>query len=200
MIARTLIHPQIIDNYVGENMPSSVKMLTLYKAWASDLTFSTVQSLPAGEATKERPTRFKNMLHTLNHIYVIDCIFKAHLEGKKYYLIDRNTSTPPPFYELWQATKFIDQWYIDYAKYLSPEQLSESVRFQFIDGREGMMSREEIILHIVNHGTYHRGFVSDLMYQIPIVPPANDLTVFLRDIYPDLSTDRDFNDTVRYYC
>jgi uncharacterized damage-inducible protein DinB len=200
MISRTLIHPQIIDNYVGENMPSSVKMLTLYKAWASDLTFSTVQSLPAGEATKERPTRFKNMLHTLNHIYVIDCIFKAHLEGKKYYLIDRNTSTPPPFYELWQATKFIDQWYIDYAKYLSPEQLSESVRFQFIDGREGMMSREEIILHIVNHGTYHRGFVSDLMYQIPIVPPANDLTVFLRDIYPDLSTDRDFNDTVRYYC
>lgn len=200
MIARTLIHHQIIDNYVGENMPSSVKMLTLYKAWASDLTFSTVQSLPAGEATKERPTRFKNMLHTLNHIYVIDCIFKAHLEGKKYYLIDRNTSTPPPFYELWQATKFIDQWYIDYAKYLSPEQLSESVRFQFIDGREGMMSREEIILHIVNHGTYHRGFVSDLMYQIPIVPPANDLTVFLRDIYPDLSTDRDFNDTVRYYC
>lgn len=200
MISRTLIHPQIIDNYVGENMPSSVKMLTLYKAWASDLTFSTVQSLPAGEATKERPTRFKNMLHTLNHIYVIDCIFKAHLEGKKYYLIDRNTSTPPPFYELWQATKFIDQWYIDYAKYLSPEQLSESVRFQFIDGREGMMSREEIILHIVNHGTYHRGFVSDLMYQIPIVPPASDLTVFLRDIYPDLSTDRDFNDTVRYYC
>jgi hypothetical protein len=39
---------------------------------------------------------------------------------------------------------------------------------------------------------------SDLMYQILIVPPANDLTVFLRDIYPDLSTDRDFNDIVRY--
>lgn len=63
-----------------------------------------------------------------------------------------------------------------------------------------MISREEIILHIVNHGTYHRGFVSDMLDQMPIVPPATDLTVFLRDIYPDFSTDRDFNDIVRYYC
>jgi len=140
------------------------------------------------------------MLHTLNHIYVIDCIFKAHLEGNKHYFVDRNTPTHPPFYELWQASNFIDRWYIDYAKSLSPQQLLEQVRFQFVDGGEGMMSREEIILDIVNHGTYHRGFVSDLMDQIPIVPPANDLTVFLRDIYPDFSTDRDFNDIVRYYC
>jgi uncharacterized damage-inducible protein DinB len=45
------------------------------------------------------------------------------------------------------------------------------------------MSVSEIIFHIVNHGTYHRGFVSDMMYQIPLVPPANDLTVYLRDVH-----------------
>lgn len=69
------------------------------------------------------------MLHTLNHIYVVDCIFKAHLEGKKHYFVDRNPPTYPPFYELWQASNFIDRWYIDYAKYLSPQQLLEQVRF-----------------------------------------------------------------------
>jgi uncharacterized damage-inducible protein DinB len=56
------------------------------------------------------------------------------------------------------------------------------VNFQFVDGGAGTMSRSEIILHIVNHDAYHRGLVSDMMYQVPAIPPANDLTVCLRDV------------------
>lgn len=44
------------------------------------------------------------------------------------------------------------------------------------------MTREEIILHVVNHATYHRGFVADVFYQVPAKPPATDLPVFLRDV------------------
>ncbi len=43
------------------------------------------------------------------------------------------------------------------------------------------MSRGEMIAHVVNHATYHRGFVADMMYQVPAMPPATDLPVFLRD-------------------
>ncbi|SHG90587.1 DinB family protein [Marinomonas polaris DSM 16579] len=57
------------------------------------------------------------------------------------------------------------------------------VTFEFVGGGAGEMSLIEIIFHIVNHGTYHRGFVSDMMYQVPSIPPANDYTVFLRDVY-----------------
>jgi uncharacterized damage-inducible protein DinB len=45
------------------------------------------------------------------------------------------------------------------------------------------MSVSEIIFHIVNRGTYHRGFVSDMMYQISLSPPANDYTVYLINVY-----------------
>lgn len=38
----------------------------------------------------------------------------------------------------------------------------------FVGGGEGAMSRMEILHHIVNHTTYHRGFVSDMLYQIPV--------------------------------
>jgi uncharacterized damage-inducible protein DinB len=161
----------------------SVKMLTQYKAWANELIFSTVESLPECEATKERPTRFKNMVHTLNHIYVIDCIFKAHLEGKQHSFKARNTLTHPSFHELWESVKIVDQWYVDYASSVPEQKLTECINFQFVDGGEGVMSRIDMILHIVNHGTYHRGFVGDMMYQVPIVPPATDLPVFLRDFW-----------------
>jgi uncharacterized damage-inducible protein DinB len=58
----------------------------------------------------------------------------------------------------------------------------ENINFDFIGGGKGAMTREEMILHIVNHGTYHRGLVADMMYQVPLVPPSTDLPVFLRDV------------------
>jgi uncharacterized damage-inducible protein DinB len=44
------------------------------------------------------------------------------------------------------------------------------------------MTRGEMLLHVVNHTTYHRGFVADLFFQIPARPPTTDLPVFLRDV------------------
>jgi uncharacterized damage-inducible protein DinB len=38
-----------------------------------------------------------------------------------------------------------------------------------------------MLLHVVNHTSYHRGFVADLFYQVPARPPITDLTVYLRD-------------------
>jgi len=44
------------------------------------------------------------------------------------------------------------------------------------------MTRGEILLHIVNHTTYHRGFVADLFYQVRGArPPTTDLPVYLRE-------------------
>jgi uncharacterized damage-inducible protein DinB len=162
---------------------ASVRMLVRYKAWANNITYSTVLALPDGEALRPRPTRFGNMVHTLNHIYVIDDIFKAHLEGRKHGYTARNTKNTPPLEELWQAVRTIDAWYMDYVDMLTEQSLHEMIHFEFVDGGQGAMTREEIVLHVINHGTYHRGFVGDMLYQVPAASPANDLPVFLRDVY-----------------
>ena len=47
------------------------------------------------------------------------------------------------------------------------------------------MTKGEILLHVVNHTTYHRGFVADFFCQVPARPPTTDLTVFLRDVPQD---------------
>jgi uncharacterized damage-inducible protein DinB len=160
-----------------------IKLLAKYKAWADELTFSTVRKLPEGEATKKRSTRFGSMVHTLNHVYVIDDIFKAHLLGCRHSYTARNTEYPPPFEELWDMQREMDKWYVDYAENSSEKNLSEVVEFQFVGGGSGAMSRVDMIIHIVNHSTYHRGFVGDLMYQIPAIPPANDYPIFLRAMH-----------------
>jgi uncharacterized damage-inducible protein DinB len=60
--------------------------------------------------------------------------------------------------------------------------MAEKIRFDYIGGGEGVMTRSEMLLHVVNHTTYHRGFVADFFYQIPVQPPVTDLTVYLRDV------------------
>lgn len=165
------------------NALATARMLTRYKAWANGITYGVVMALPEGEALRPRPTRFGNMVHTLNHIYVVDDIFRAHLEGRRHGYSARNTDHTPPLPELWEAVQAMDRWYIAYADALTEDALGETVAFEFVGGGRGAMTREEILLHVVNHGTYHRGFVGDMLYQVPTSSPANDLPVFLRDVH-----------------
>jgi uncharacterized damage-inducible protein DinB len=94
----------------------TARMLARYNAWANKLIFDAVAALPEGEATRERKSLFRNMVHTLNHNYVIDRIWQAHLEGREHGYAARNTPEHPPLAELWRAQQAIDGWYVDWSE------------------------------------------------------------------------------------
>lgn len=157
-------------------------MLSRYKAWANKVMFDAVGALPAGEAIKERRTLFTNIVHTLNHVYIIDVIWRCHLEGRPHGYTARNTSEYPQLAELWTRQQDIDRWYVDWAEGLSDAALGEKVSFSLIGGNRGVMTRGQVLLHVVNHSSYHRGFAADLFFQVPAQPPLTDLPVYLREI------------------
>lgn len=160
----------------------TARLLTRYNAWADEVIFDAVAKLPDGEATKPRQSIFKDMLHTLNHIYVIDRVFQAHVERRQHGYTARNTPGYPPLAELWRAQQEMDRWLVDWSDRMSGAALDEKIAFAYIGGGEGLMSKGDILLHVVNHTTYHRGFVADFFCQVPARPPTTDLTVFLRDV------------------
>lgn len=162
-------------------MNTTLTMLAGYKAWANQLTFESVLALPEGEADKQRQTNFGTITHTLNHVFVVDDIFRHHIKGQRHGYEARNTKSSPPIAELWELQQEMDKWWLDFARALLPKTAKDIVEFEFVGGGDGRMTREQILLHIVNHGTYHRGFVNDMMYQVPARPPANDLPVYLRE-------------------
>ena len=161
---------------------NDARTLTRYNAWANELIFAAVAALPEGEAVKPRRSVFRNMVHTLNHNFVIDRIFQAHLEGRPHGYGARNTPDHPPLAELWRAQQELDRWYIDWSDRIADAALDEKVKFSFVGGGEGVMTRGEILQHLVNHTSYHRGFVAQMIYDVPARPPTTDLTVFLRDV------------------
>jgi uncharacterized damage-inducible protein DinB len=164
---------------------ATARMLTRYNAWANAKFFDAVRALPEGEAAKPRQTLFKNIVHTLNHNYVIDHIFQAHLQGRPHSYEARNTTTAPSLEELRVAQAALDEWYIDWSDTISDAALDEKVSFTYVGGGDGVMTRGQILLHLVNHTSYHRGFAADLFYQVPAKPPTTDITVFLRDVHKE---------------
>jgi uncharacterized damage-inducible protein DinB len=161
-------------------------MLTRYNAWANARLFDAVAALPAGEALAPRKTIFGNMVQTLNHDCVVDQIWQAHLEGRPHGFTARVTQPEPAFSDLREKQARLDRWFIEHSDDLAPEKHDEVVHFKFVDGGAGALTRSEILLHVVNHKTYHRGFVADMLCQAGVRPPVMDLPVFLRDAPPAL--------------
>lgn len=62
----------------------------------------------------------------------------------------------------------------------------EVVHVRLADGGvgAGAMTRGDMLLHVINHKTWHRGYGADMFYQASSRPPAIDLPVFLRDAQP----------------
>lgn len=146
-----------------------------YKRWANRELFDCLLALPAGIAAGPRHT----MIRLLNHVYVVDQIFRAHLSATQHGHRALNTVATPSLAALWEAVQEIDQWYLDYANELTCEQALQRLDFVFVDGAAGQLSRAEMLLHVVNHGTYHRGAVGELLHQCGATPPRDVLTRYV---------------------
>ena len=153
-----------------------------YRAWADRLTFDAVAALPPGEAGKPRQTLFKTIVGTLNHNLLIDMVWQAHIEGREHGFKARNLVIHADLPALCTAQRAMNQWWIDWCAAQTDNSLEEPVRFRFIDGGDSVMTRGAILLHVVNHGSYHRGWIAEMFYEMPRKPPATDLPVFLRGV------------------
>lgn len=159
---------------------NSIRTLVRYKAWADEVFLAVVSGLPGQELVAPRPITFGSIIRTIHHSYCMDYVWQSHLLGRPHGLTTRNPVDHPGMDEIVASQQRIDAWYVDYADGLSDDQLAENVSFEFIGGGSGSMSRGDILLHVVNHTTYHRGHVADMLYHLNVAPPTTDLPVFLR--------------------
>lgn len=158
-----------------------LQTLTRYKAWADDRFLSVVATVPPDALTAPRPIVFGSLIRTLHHSFAMDHVWRCHLLGQPHGLTSRNPDHCPGLEELAAAQREIDRWYADYAGSLSGQAMQETVEFEFIGGGRGAMGRGDILLHVVNHSTYHRGHAADMLYTLGVFPPTTDLPVFLRE-------------------
>lgn len=151
-----------------------------YNAWANEEYFRQIEDLPPDEVTKQRQSLMNNILISVNHLLVIDNVWMAHMKGEKHPFENLQTILHDNLDDLRTAKKEMDREIRDYVAGLSEEDLEEVVPYELIGGNRGRLPRSLIITHLAIHGAFHRGFIGDMLGQIPVIPPGQDIPVWER--------------------
>lgn len=93
-----------------------------------------------------------------------------------------NSEAVPPLQALHERLTASNHWLQAYAPSLTADKLGETLHFRFLDGQAGSLKREEILFHLINHGTYHRGAIGHALDQAGGLRPADTYTVFVHEV------------------
>jgi uncharacterized damage-inducible protein DinB len=156
-------------------MDETLHHLFRYKAWANDQLLAALATL--SNDSPIAPLAIK----ALSHTYVVDRIFAAHLRGEAHPYASANLSEMPTLEDLSADLRRSDQEYIDHVSTVNRNQLAEPIDFTFTDGAPGRMSREEMLMHVVTHGTGHRGQVSAVMLLNSVAPAKDGFATYLHE-------------------
>ena len=159
---------------------NTIRSLFAHKSWANNELFNLLSTV----ASEQHAAAVHTATRTLNHLHVVDRIFRAHLLGEGHGYTATNTEATPELGELQFLVAETDAWFESYASAVCAAQLSDSISFRFTDGDAGTMTREEMLLHVVTHGSYHRGNVGQILKSISVAPPRDLYTRFLHASQP----------------
>lgn len=152
-----------------------------YKAWADRRTLDAVAQVDQ----HKQPTPFAFACQQLNHMVRVEELFRARLMAQVDPHVSTNTSDLPDLAELDARLMASNAWLQEYAGSITAAQFGERIHFRFVDGKAGMLTREEAIFHLVNHGTYHRGAIGHALDLADAQRPADTYTVFIHAKEPE---------------
>lgn len=151
--------------------------LVKFKRWMDGETLKAIKAIDDAAYPQKRHL----MMRLMNHIYVVDMIFRANLTGQQHGYTALNTPETPTPDELEVKMDDCAAWYIQHVAALSSCDLEKVIPFRFVDGGHGEMRAIDMLNHVLFHGTYHRGAVGWMISECGGVAPKDVLTVFLRD-------------------
>ena len=151
-----------------------------YKRWSDQRVFEALQQIDQSQ----HASKFRFALQQLNHMTIVEELFQARLLGVIPPHESTNTPTAPELQELERRNSQLNQWFFGYVSELEAAHLDQPVIFQFADGHGGCLSQQEILFHVINHGTYHRGAIGHALDLSNAARPADTYTAYIHEAEP----------------
>jgi len=148
-----------------------------YAAWASARLVEGAAALSAEELNRDFKTADRSVLDTLVHVFAADRIWLARVRGTPTSFVnpeDRHLSVLqndwPGVYQGWQELLGAE----------NDSSVGRIVPYQDLKGNPYQTPLWQIVMHVVNHGTHHRGQVSGFLRSMGHVPAPLDLIFYYR--------------------
>ena len=149
-----------------------------YKVWADNRTLDAINKIDRSKFHKS----FEFCLQQINHMVIVEELFKSRLLCLPPPHSARNTDVIPSYESLKQRMSFSGAWYADFV--VNCDNKNKEIAFIFMDGKQGKMTIHEELFHIVNHGTYHRGNIAHALDLAGVPHPLDGFGAFIHELEP----------------
>ena len=147
--------------------------------WADDSMLAALSQASPDQIHQDRGSSFKSLFDTLNHVYLAELVWLTRVQGNPEAKL-ADLPAPADLKALAQAWPALHQTWIDWVGPLSTGDLQKTLTLRTAQGAEFPVPLWQIVLHMVNHGSYHRGQVATMLRQSGLKPPGTDLLTFYR--------------------
>jgi uncharacterized damage-inducible protein DinB len=151
-----------------------------YHYWARDLALDAVAPLTAEQFTRQVESSFKSVRDTLAHTYGAEWVWYNRWTG--------NLSATMPKYDSWPDVTAIKKAWLDHEVRMrtfvtdgGEAGVTRVYNYKSLAGQPTSSQFWEMLVHVVNHGSYHRGQLTTLLRQLGAAPPKQmDMIAFFR--------------------
>jgi uncharacterized damage-inducible protein DinB len=157
--------------------PIQLHNFAQYNQWANEAFFDWLLTLPdsiqRGETTSSFPTVESTLLHLWGAEHGWMCALKQEPWTRPY----EGEAFEGDFTELIQGFRATTEAFTKYVVQLNTDQLSALIP----GSNDTFTSAEDIILHVINHATYHRGQLVTMTRSLGATdPPRTDFIYYTR--------------------
>ena len=153
-----------------------------YHYWARDRVLDAVALLPPEQFTRDLGNSFKSIRDTLGHLLGAEVNWYLRWQGES------PTSLIPPD-EFPDVDSIRTRWREHeqkmraYIHSVGEEQVTGIINYKMLNGAPMASPLWQMVQHVVNHGSYHRGQVTTMLRQLGAKPAKSlDLIAYYREI------------------
>jgi uncharacterized damage-inducible protein DinB len=157
-----------------------IRLLYEYNSWANHRTLDACSVLTDEQFTRDLNSSFRSIRDTLSHICEVEWLWLDRWRGNSANSLRSGTDFPT-LDSLRRRWNEVEPALIDYVKALQPEDLDRIVEHKTTKGVPQAAPLHQMLQHLVNHGTYHRGQVATMLRQLRATPNSSDLIFFYRE-------------------
>lgn len=170
-----------------------LQRMARYNQWMNQKLYTKVQLLSDDDITKNRGAFFGSILGTLNHILVGDLLwFRRFVASKacKEALVSMKDKPKPTslgdilftdIQTLKEHREAMDKLILSFSSTWDEAMLQSDIRYRDMKGNKHQRVLGELLQHLFNHQTHHRGQVSTLLFQAGVDPEVTDLLVMMME-------------------
>jgi uncharacterized damage-inducible protein DinB len=152
-----------------------------YNAWATDRTFDALARLSDPDYRRNLKSSHGSLHGTATHLVAAEKIWLSRLVGKPDTALMTEQDSPS-MQSLKQTWEEIAAKIARFISKLDDNSLENRLEYATTEGKKFTNTLGQILLHIVNHSSYHRGQIASMMRQIGAEPVNTDMIAFFRHI------------------